>query len=184
MVSKLIDRKVICWYVINNQKFLCMNNYSQDIYQTVRTTFAEMMKVNLVNVKFNKVVPHWKREGFAKLLEQKFDIVFTTPDDLPRLSDWAEYIKKRERSCRIPIIEDIVRTQVLIFAPKSQADDQPYFANFPDNWKKNIIKPIQNRLYELFKTPWYSAGKGVYPFDHDFTFNELIEWIYKNEQIK
>lgn len=161
-----------------------MNNYSQDIYRIVRSTFAEMMKVNYLNVKFNKVVPHWKRVGFAKLLEQKFDVVFTSPDDLLRLNDWAEYIKKRERSCRIPYIVDTVRTQVLIFAPNSQDDDAPYFANFPDEWKRDIVKPIQNRLFQLFKTPWYGAGKGVYPFDHDFSFNELIEWIYQNEQVK
>ena len=160
-----------------------MNNYSQDIYQIVRATYAEMMKVNYLSVKFNKLVPHWRRESFARMLEQKFDIAFTSPNDLQHLTDWAEYIKKRERSCRIPAIVDIVRTQVLIFAPNSQADDQPYFANFPDQWKQDIKDPIRRRLCELFKTPWYSAGKGVYPFDHDFTFNELVEWVYQNEQI-
>ena len=157
---------------------------SKEVYQIVRSTFAEMMKVNYLNVKFNQYVPHWKRVGFAKLLEQKFDIVFTSPDSLVRLSDWAEHIKKRERSCRISVIEDTVRTQVLIFAPNSQPDDEPYFANFPTKWKIDIVKPIQNRLFQLFKTPWYGVGKGVYPFDHDFSFNELIEWIYQNEQVK
>lgn len=174
---------IVYCYVISSLKFLVMNNYSQDIYLIVRSTFAEMVKINSLNVKFNKLVPHWMRESFAKLLEQKFDIVFTSPDNLPRLSDWAEYIKKHERSVRIPIIKDIVRTQVLIFAPNSQADDQPYFANFPTQWKTDIVKPIQNRLFQLFKTPWYGVGKGGYPFDHDFTFNELVEWIYQNEQI-
>ena len=156
---------------------------SKQIYQEVRSSFADMMQVSVLHVKLNKLIPHWKRREFALCIEKKFDIIINYPESLTTISAFAEYIKVRERSVRIPQIREIVKTQVLIFAPNSQSDDEPYFANYPTQWKKDIIKPINNRLFQLFKTPWYGAGKGIYPFDHEFSFNELVEWIYQNEKI-